>query len=780
MIASKQPARRSGFLKRLMQDQSGNTLAMVAAGIFPLVGMVGGAADMSRAYMTKARMQQACDAGALAARRAMSTGTLTEANKNRGYEFFDFNFPSGSYGSTLISREYTQPVVNSVTLTVVNGRAEATVPTMLMRVFGNEEIELAVTCTSTQDVANADVAMVLDVTGSMATLMPIGGNSSGNESRLAALRRAVRAFYNSLGPGRAGGDMSRGRIRYAFVPYGTTVNTAYLLTNNHLVDSWNYQSRLAVARDYWGWVETGTETFDEYTTNWGPITPQPASLNTSNYNAFSTINSNESATSTATVSVTNPDESTSTMRRVLSSVPKIPGPGTETPTSANCGNANSLAAGMAGLSHTFDTPGSGTQVSASVPTGNTAAQRGQPRTRTYSYPRTVRPTAYRYLWTGSPAACRLQTASHKSAARWTQSRGYTTQRPLAWTNYVGSELVYGQVNTNVSGLKAGASSWNQTFTLPLSITNATTYSNIKLSGSTSNSTFTLGTPQNNTVTFLGCTEDRTTDTTINGTTSIASVPSGAIDMQFDTLASTSNDNTRWKPYLHNMVFDTNGTSKSNSNILENCPAPALKLAEFATYQSNISTTYPNLFSNSSSITSLYYPRQSNALLNTPTLENYINRIQMVDGTTHDIGFIWGMHLLSGVGMFASENPDTFNNVPVNRNIVFMTDGEMNPGEDRYVFSGFNNRDGRLAPAGTNDTAMKSVQNRRLRIMCEAAKQQGIIVWVVAITSSTPQDYDDLEACASSPDNFKTANNSTDLINSFTAIGQSIGGLRISQ
>jgi hypothetical protein len=361
---------------------------------------------------------------------------------------------------------------------------------------------------------------------------------------------------------------------------------------------------------------------------------------------------------------------------------------------------------------------------------------------------------------------------------------------LQWTNYVGHELQYGVVNTNVAVLKAGGSNWNQSFTLPMSLSNPTTYSNIKLSGSTSNSTFTLGTQANNTVTFLGCTEDRTTDTAITGTTSISSVPSGAIDMQFSTLASTSDNNTRWKPYLHDMVFDTNGTSKSNtatvngvtvSNPLSHCPSPALKLAEFPTYNSNITTNYPNLFSNSAAITSVYYPRNtSNALLNAPTLQNYIDRIQLVDGTTHDIGFIWGMHLLSGVGMFAAENPDLFNNVPVTRHIVFMTDGEMNPGEDRYVFSGFNQRDGRLAPSSTNDTGMKVIQNRRLRIMCENAKQQGIVVWVVAITSSTPQDYADLQACATAPENFKTANNQTDLINGFTVIGQAIGGLRISQ
>ncbi len=764
-----------GFLSRLRKDESGNTLAMVAAGIFPLIGMVGGAADMSRAYMTKARMQQACDSGALAARRAMSTGTLTTANKNTGYQFFDFNFPTGSYGSTLISREYTQPVVNSVTQTIVNGRAEANVPTMLMRVFGNEEIELVVTCTSTQDVANADVAMVLDVTGSMNTSMPLASTGTATTTRIAALRQSVRAFYNSLGPGRAGGDLSKGRIRYAFIPYGTTVNNAYLLTNNHLVDSWNYQSRLAVARNYWGWTETGTETFSGYSA-WTPNSngSLPSGVfSTGNYNSFGTVSGSGSQT------VTNADESTSSMAKTITTVPIATSPFTATATSSNCTNANTLARGMAGISHSFASAGTETQTAINTPVRGTHTTRN----RTYSQPRTVTPTAYRYAWTGSPAACRLQSASAKNSTppRWTQARGRTSTRPLTWTNYVGSELVYGQVNTNVSGLKAGGSNWNTTFTLPLSITSPTTYSNITLSGSTTNSTFTLGTAANNTVTFLGCTEDRTTDTTINGSTSIGSIPSGAIDMQFSTLASTGDNNTRWKPYLHNMVFDTNGTSKSSSNILSECPSPALKLAEFATYNSNISTTYPNLFSNSAAITSVYYPRNTtNSLLNAPTLQNYIDRIQLVDGTLHDIGFIWGMHLLSGQGMFAAENPDTFNNVPVTRHIVFMTDGEMNPGEDRYVFSGFNQRDGRLAPASTNDSGMKVIQNRRLRMMCENAKQQGIVVWVVAITGSTPQDYADLEACASAPENFKTANNQTDLVNSFTVIGQAIGGLRISQ
>lgn len=54
------------ILMRLYHNQAGNTLAIVAAGLLPLLGLIGGGVDMSRIYLTKTRMQQACDAGALA------------------------------------------------------------------------------------------------------------------------------------------------------------------------------------------------------------------------------------------------------------------------------------------------------------------------------------------------------------------------------------------------------------------------------------------------------------------------------------------------------------------------------------------------------------------------------------------------------------------------------------------------------------------------------------------------------------------------------------------
>ena len=57
------------LLARLLHDHKGNVLAIVGAGLVPLTIMIGSGVDLSRAYMAKSKMQSACDAASLAARR---------------------------------------------------------------------------------------------------------------------------------------------------------------------------------------------------------------------------------------------------------------------------------------------------------------------------------------------------------------------------------------------------------------------------------------------------------------------------------------------------------------------------------------------------------------------------------------------------------------------------------------------------------------------------------------------------------------------------------------
>lgn len=236
-----------GFLRRLAGNQSGNTMAIVAAAIIPLAGLIGGGLDMSRAYMVRTRMQQACDAAALAGRRSMTGATMSDADKAEAKKFFDFNFPQNTFGSSTFV-----PVIrsNPSETTTVEVSAVTTVPTTLMRIFGYETLDIAVDCNSRFDIGNTDVMLVLDTTGSMVQNQ-ISDGKGGSVTRLAALQQAVKDFYDTLGPG----SDTTGRIRYGFMPYSSTVNVGYSLPASALVggtngDTWNYQTRRRVQQGY--------------------------------------------------------------------------------------------------------------------------------------------------------------------------------------------------------------------------------------------------------------------------------------------------------------------------------------------------------------------------------------------------------------------------------------------------------------------------------------------------------------------------------------------------
>src|SRR3546814_9758809 len=78
---------------KLLRDQRGNAFMLTAAAVVPLIGIVGSAVDIGRAYMTQLRLQQACDAGVLAGRRAMAGGEYGDSAEGEANKMFNFNFP---------------------------------------------------------------------------------------------------------------------------------------------------------------------------------------------------------------------------------------------------------------------------------------------------------------------------------------------------------------------------------------------------------------------------------------------------------------------------------------------------------------------------------------------------------------------------------------------------------------------------------------------------------------------------------------------------------------
>jgi len=211
-------------------------------------------------------LQQACDAGVLAGRKAMlsSNSTTLDTNAtNQASASFNNNFKAGWMRTDTVS--FTP---SKTTDQQVSGVASANVPMSIMKMFSAPDVTLNVTCEARYDVADTDMMFVLDTTGSMACTS--GGTCTGavdtytrsngttgyksreaSGSKISGLRTAVLNFYDTI----AANIDPTTHVRYGFVTYSSTVNAGkalYDLSPSNIVDSWTYQSRKIVGDAYNG------------------------------------------------------------------------------------------------------------------------------------------------------------------------------------------------------------------------------------------------------------------------------------------------------------------------------------------------------------------------------------------------------------------------------------------------------------------------------------------------------------------------------------------------
>lgn len=238
-----------GVLSRLRTSTAGNVGYIFAGMLFPMIAMIGSGVDLGRAYMTKTRLQAACDAGALAGRRAMTNLTFDTTAQAKAQKMFDYNFKPAEYNAT-----GTVFTMAADTQGRVSGTAETKMNTLLMKVFNYNQMTLKAACTADLQVPNIDTVLVLDVTGSMADCPDNSNCNSGAGSKIVGLRSAVASFYTTLKNATA--SFPNTQIRYGFVPYSMTTNGKELFRSSpnaargelgfsHLVTDWSYQSRVA-------------------------------------------------------------------------------------------------------------------------------------------------------------------------------------------------------------------------------------------------------------------------------------------------------------------------------------------------------------------------------------------------------------------------------------------------------------------------------------------------------------------------------------------------------
>lgn len=237
--------RRLGkLLGGLCRDQAGNTVAIMAAAMIPLIAMIGSGVDMTRAYVAQNRFRQACDSGSLAGRRILTGLSVSDATRDEATKYFRFNFPDGLFQSA--PYQLTMSVPSAGTLKI---DSRTTIPTTVMKFFGYNTLPISASCSATQDFVNTDIVMVFDLSGSMNCPPGGGGDCGGSEqsgSKIGALRNAATTLYDTLDSAQTQLYQNGLRLRYGFVNYNSTVNVGRILYAKNpdwLVQNANYQSR---------------------------------------------------------------------------------------------------------------------------------------------------------------------------------------------------------------------------------------------------------------------------------------------------------------------------------------------------------------------------------------------------------------------------------------------------------------------------------------------------------------------------------------------------------
>jgi len=744
-----------GFLGRLKRDVRGNTIAIMAAAMIPLAGMIGGGVDMSRLYLTKTRLQQACDAGALAGRKAMgsddwTTGVNNGSTNDQAERMFGANFGSGQYGTTALTKEFTEDDGT------INGAASATVPMSIMKIFGMQPRTIHVNCTAKMEIPNTDVMFVLDVTGSM--------SSSG---KIQGLRSAVLCFYEALQRVNTaevcGNDPTAttstitAQIRLGFVPYDENVNVGKILNNDFLANNWTYDSRAATTTTVYAWT-LGT-----------PVPP-------ANWNAYAWVgtipDSFSDPSGYGTFAVVSGANTVMTAMVDGNSFVKLASAVT---TAANCAALNQYGSfdQLVGVQEnaTPGTPGTPTYAATdNDPPVHPATVQNNTATRTRSITVTY---GFRYRWFKNPStaannACWLERAGKTSASnanKYTQTQTGPATKPITWTPYSKiDKWTYGPVSHNVAALKAGGSSWSGSVALPIAQANSPS---VKLSESNTAGTFKV--VSNTNVTWSGCIEERQTYQNSNGfpENDWSPVPSSAYDMDLNMIPSDALANSHWGPLLGGAVWERYAPTGVNCNLSSTRNQGPLESA----------CDFPKNFGGLNCPTA---EARKLAQYNTASgLESYVASLTPGGNTYHDIGMIWGARLLSPLGIYAGENAFTPAGLPIRRHLIFMTDGDTNVKSNEYSAYGINYYSRRQVSYDASDTQMNNMTDARLAALCSAVRNMNIELWVIGYgTSIAPATETRLRNCAS-PGKYYAASAGPALISRFRQIASEISELRLT-
>lgn len=541
----------AGLLRNILSNTGGNVLAITAAATLPMLGVIGGAVDISRIYLVKSRVQAACDSAVLAGRKAMTTLAYTDAARARARSMFNVNFQDSDYDTSGTNFTTTASADG-----VVSGTATTTVPMVLMNIFGAAPSNVSVTCSADIQIPNIDIVFVLDVTGSM-DQCPDGNcnnNPSGEVKKIVSLKLAVKDFYTTLANAMAGNTVSQ--VRFGFVPYSQAVNGKDLFkatpdTNRgelpltELIGTMEVQSR--------------TANFNTLTTRWIPDPNSTPTIYTQRFANGTDATKKPFETSTPTGTTIRNDDCTRY--------------GDNQSFQINSSSTNVTLH----PSSSYPGEGSGTSVLyRSHSAAPNTTQNTEPTSGTFYTKIEFRRTGF----TGSSGNSSTGTCTREVIhTRYIKEEGYRfTNWNYKPVQYGVTQFRAGTALSYVTAIDSAASTAQLRPAQTLDVDPVTMRGWANQTGLTSAST-----------TWDGCIEERTT----TAAATFDPIPAAAFDL--DVLTGGTNDARRWRPILRELTYDRAQVANRNNTTTEyskpdyTCPSARMRnlnemtQTEFNTY-----------------------------------------------------------------------------------------------------------------------------------------------------------------------------------------------------
>lgn len=150
-------------LKQLWSCERGAVAPLVGVCAIMLVGAVAVAVDVGRGQVAQSKLQSALDSAGLAAGAVVSQNLTEEDLTPEAEKYLEENFNGQTVDAAIT--EFNLDLSEDQMLVTLEARAS--LPTTFMRIFGQDTMNVAARTEITREMTGLEVALVLDVTGSM-------------------------------------------------------------------------------------------------------------------------------------------------------------------------------------------------------------------------------------------------------------------------------------------------------------------------------------------------------------------------------------------------------------------------------------------------------------------------------------------------------------------------------------------------------------------------------------------------------------------------------------